>query len=492
MIIAIDIGTTNLKAGLYDLDGSAVVSHSVPMKQEIDEYDVYYFDPQFLWKNIAEKIREIAESHKYEITAISIASMAESGLLINPGTGQTATKIIPWFETSSAKQASFIEDQLDRVEQFCKTGLYPSYKQGLSKLLWLKEKSPEIFTQDVVWISVSSYIAFCLTNKIAEERSLAVRTFAYDIRKQAWNRELISYFGFQSDLFPDVQACTTSVGPVLKEWTTLGLSNETNVYIAGHDHLVASLSIGEAASDNIYNSIGTAETLIGTFPKRELTDHDAVSGLTFGMHLLEDTYYWMGGHSFSGGSVEWMRSIISDDTLTYSEVNQLLEQINLDPTGIIFFPYLNGSGAPNPDPEATASFIGITKKHRKRELLKGVLEGNAYQMEWIREAAEMITNTPIKKLTAVGGGIRNKHWMQIKSTVSGIPLHLPEIKEAVSKGAVLVAATGEGIYSSLREAAAKCAPANVEIIQPDKNGHNVYQSIYRYKYKMLVHALNRN
>ncbi|MBU9711657.1 FGGY-family carbohydrate kinase [Evansella tamaricis] len=485
MIIALDIGTTNLKAGLYHIDGTQVESFVVPMHQEVDDYQISFFSASKLWENVAQLIRDLAEKSPSGVSAISIASMAESGLMLNEESGRPITEILPWFETASLKQAKLIENEIDMEEQFFRTGLHVSYKFGLSKLLWLKEKEPSLFEQKVKWMSVSSYIAYCLTNSIVEEESLAVRTYAYDIKKQGWNEDLILHMGLQPSLFPDVQHCTKPVGEVLSEHSRLGIHSETKVYIAGHDHLVASLSIGELTPERIYNSIGTAETMVGVFPKRDLTRDDRNSGLTFGPHLLKDTYYWMGGHSSSGGSVEWLRDMISDYRLTYGEVMALLEQTYEGPTGILFFPYLNGSGAPYPNPGATASFIGLTKKHGKKELLKAVFEGNAYQMELIRRTAENVSDSKITKLISVGGGVKNRHWLQLKSDISGIPIEVPRIDEAVSIGAVLIAATGEGVYSSLEEAATTTYSKNTEIVSPNLDLNPRYRSLFEDKFVKL-------
>lgn len=484
MIIAIDIGTTNLKIGLYETAGTLKTIKIIPMKKETAK-NVSYFNPYVLWETIAEQIKEITKEFiDVKVKAVSITSMAESGLLIDKKSGSIYSKILPWFEKSSIEQAKLINREVDDFEQFSRTGLHNSYKYGLSKLLWLREKQPIVFQENAVWLSVSSYIAYRLTDKIVEEKSLAVRTYAYDIKSDDWNYDLIEHFKFDANIFPKVIDCTTAVGNV-SGMLELGLSKETKVYIAGHDHLAASLSIGKLNLSTIFNSIGTAETLIGIFSKRDLTEEDKESGLTFGIHPLKGFYYWMGGHSSSGDSVEWIRSIISDDKLSYEAINNLLQQTAPGPTRILYFPYLNGSGAPYPKQDAEAALIGMTKKHSKNELMKAVLEGNAYQMELIRHAAENRTQSKMDKLLVVGGGIRNKYWMQIKANVSGISLEMPVLEEAALKGAMIIAATGEGLYTSLEEATDKCAPKIVKVVDADINEYHLYQEILKDRFEKL-------
>ncbi|SFE93216.1 xylulokinase [Bacillus sp. OV194] len=175
--------------------------------------------------------------------------------------------------------------------------------------------------------------------------------------------------------------------------------------------------------------------------------------------------------------------------LTYEEVNSLLKKAPNDPTGIIYFPYFSGSGAPYPNPDMTAAFIGLMRKHNKSDLLKAVLEGNAYQMEMIREAAEIATETLVNEMVVIGGGVHNSHWIQVKADISGIGLILPEIPEAAMRGAALVAATGEGIYSSLEDAVSQTRTDLKRTIQPNDIQHRIYGGLYENKYKPLRRML---
>jgi sugar (pentulose or hexulose) kinase len=275
------------------------------------------------------------------------------------------------------------------------------------------------------------------------------------------------------------------VGAVKQELSELGLTSNTNVYLAGHDHVSSSLAAGIVAPGNVYNSMGTAETLVGTFSKRELTHADYDSGLSFGLHPSNDLYFWMGGHSSSGGSVEWMRDILGDDRLTYDEINEYLQVADDNPSGIIFYPYLSGSGAPKSNPNATAAFLGLKKNHNKTNLLKAVLEGNSYQMELIREEAEKTTGIKLNKMSVIGGGVRNSHWIKIKANVSGCELVLPNIREAALCGAALIAAAGEGIFTSLEDAVVNTMINSEKVVQPNKEINRNYRIIYEKQYKPL-------
>src|SRR5690606_29593878 len=136
------------------------------------------------------------------------------------------------------------------------------------------------------------------------------------------------------------------------------------------------------------------------------TQEEFSSGLSFGVLIVPGMNFWMGGQSASGGSVEWLRGLLGDPELTYDDVLALCAQAKEGPTGILYFPYLTGSGAPLPDSRAKAAFVGLAKTHGRAELLKAALEGTAYQLEMVKRSAERLGGSPIERLLVVGGGTR--------------------------------------------------------------------------------------
>ncbi|KQX46640.1 FGGY-family carbohydrate kinase [Paenibacillus sp. Root444D2] len=479
MFLALDIGTTNIKAGVADENGKLLATAIRANRKQQHAQGYAYYDPQHLWNTVVDLINEVVKGARVtSIRSVGITSMAESGLLVDRQTGAARTMIIPWFETCALPYEARIKSEIDAYEQFCQSGLHPSFKQGLSKLLWIQETQPEAL-EGTVWLSVSSFVAYLLTGRFMEEETLAARTFVYRMDKQAWNLPLIQHFGLKESHFPTVVATGTSIGTVLPEVSRrLGLGVETAVCLAGHDHVCASLTIGQSEVGRVYNSMGTAETLVGHFGIRALGEADYHSGLAFGRHPLPGQMFWMGGHSASGGSVEWLRDLLDKGDLSYSDILGMLDQVALTPTGILYYPYLSGCGAPSPNALAKAGWIGLTTRHSRGDMFKAILEGNAYQMEWLRQEAEKVGREPINKLIVVGGGAKNKHWLQIKADVSGIELQHPNLPEATLLGAALMAGVGSGVYTSFEEAILALPAPESQVYAPDPMRHTQYRSMF--------------
>lgn len=493
MLLGIDLGTTNSKAGLFGMDGKPAAIASRPTATHQNERGEFYYDPEEMWKLIASAIREVTRGVRpEEIKAVGITSMAESGLLVDMESGAPLSPFMPWFDTCSKPQAEFIRSRCDTFERFQASGLHLSFKLGLCKLLWLKEHVPEAFTPKARWLSASGYIAYRLCGGLGFDYSLAARTYAFRIDEKAWDEPWLRGFGIDPAIYPKALPSGTTLGGVTAQAASAtGLPQGLPVAIAGHDHVVAALAVGAIAKGVIYDSMGTAETLVGTMEEKQLGRKEFESGLSFGCHVAKDRFFWMGGNSSSGGSVEWLRSQLSEEQLSYERLLALLEETRPGPTGILYYPYLTGSGAPAPETRAKAALIGLTKEHGQGDIIKAVLEGTAYQLEAIRRAAEDIAGSPIERLQVVGGGTRNKHWLQVKADVSDFVLELPPIPEATLLGAAMAAGIGAGVYAGAEAAAAAIDKSGAGTVTADPGRHAAYQKLYSNGYAVLQEPLRR-
>lgn len=491
MLLGIDIGTTNSKAGLFTKDGKAIAIASRPTATHQNERGEFYYEPEEMWKLLASAVRQVIRGvDPGQIEAIGITSMAESGLLVDQASGQPLSPFMPWFDTCSKPQSDFIKSQCDTFERFQASGLHLSFKLGLCKLLWIREHYPEAFTQNARWLSASGYIAYRLCGEMGFDYSLAARTYAFRVDTKAWDEPWLRRFGIDPAIYPKALPSGTTLGGITAAAAAeTGLAPGMPVAIAGHDHVVAALAVGAIRQGVIYDSMGTAETLVGTMAEKPLGRKEYESGLSFGCHVAAGRYFWMGGNSSSGGSVEWLRAQQGEEPMPYERMLALLERVKPGPTGILYFPYLTGSGAPAPDTQAKAAFIGLTKEHGQGEMMKAVLEGTAYQLESIRRSAEEIAGSPIERLQVVGGGTRNKHWLQVKADVSDFTLELPPIPEATLLGAAMAAGIGAGSYANAEEAAASIDKSGAGTVAADPQRHSAYRKLYETGYAALQQPL---
>jgi sugar (pentulose or hexulose) kinase len=493
-LLGVDVGTTHCKVAVCDLDGSLLRVVRQPTPLSHDHAGLSYYDPEALWLTVAGAIQDIgAQCDLATITCVGVASMAEAGLLVDLRSGEPRTEIIPWYDARTTQQARFIAMADDPIAQFRRTGLHSSFKYGLEKILWLRDRDPDV-TDGAAWLSVADYIVYRLTGCMATDPTLAVRTYVYALEDGAWDEVWIRHFGLSPANFPPVMPSGESAGSVHGEASDLtGLPIGTHAAVAGHDHICASLAVGLVHPGTVVDSMGTAESMVGVLDRLELGDEAFQSGLVMAPHVLSNRFCWLGGTRSAGGSVEWIRSMLADVPLSHEDAHRLLAAAGEGPTGLLYFPYLLGSGGLHPDDEVRGAFIGLSASHERGHLLKAVLEGTAFESESVRRAAEHLTSAAIGELTLVGGGASNEWWVQIKADVTGCRCMLPQVDEATALGAALLAGLGCGVLASEEalNAITNGFRAAGRTIYPDPTRHEAYRQVYDHAYAPIGDGLRR-
>jgi xylulokinase len=496
-LLGLDLGTTHCKAGLFALDGRALYLASRENRVQRSPQGYSFYEPETVWQNVEALLGEIeawrgAQDGRWSpAAAAGVASMAETGLVFDRERQAPRTPFIPWFDPLATPQAEALRRRFDVQERFYRTGLRPAYKYSLPKIAWLREQQG-VSLDNAVWLGAADYIVYRLTGAFATDGSLAGRTYAFCIDRKAWDAETLDQLGIPVDLFPPVLPCGRPAGVARTGFAALGLQDGIPVAVAGHDHVCAAFAaqvLGGMQAAPVFDSIGTAESLIGIFPERPLGETDYQAGFAFGLYGAPGFLYWMGGLSAAGGSIEWLRSILGDPPLSYAELDALSQTRLGAPTGLLYFPYLSGSGSPHSDSLVRGAFIGLNASHSRADLYHAVLEGTAFETEYMRRAAERVTGAPIQRVLAAGGGTRNRRWMQIKADVYGCVLDVLSQKEATLLGAALLAGIGAGMYTDAHKAAECLAAYGLERFEPDPTRHEAYQQLFERGFLPLQDAL---
>ncbi len=487
-LLAIDIGTTHCKAGLFSLNGDSLAISSKPMNPYKNQQGGYYFNSNEVLQTVRDVIRDVTGDKQSSIAAIGIASMAETGILVDCTTGEPRSPLIPWFDSSSHPQADLIAKSADSLELYEKFGLMPNFKCSLSKILWLRQFEPQI-AKNAIWLSAADYILYQMTGVKATDYSLACRTLAFRVDHKEWDRDWLKEWDLRPELFPPAYPGGTIVGKTTGK--TFELPAGIPVAVCGHDHVCAALAVGAIEPGIVFDSMGTAEALIGTLKERPLTEKDFQIGLQYGCHVAKGRGYWMGGLSTSGGAIEWLRGLPGGVPISYDELDDLLRLASPEPTRILFFPYLLGSGSPHMNSEVRGAFIGLDLSHGTKDLLKSVLEGVGFEMEYIRRAGEKMTGQTISDLIVAGGGSRYRTWLQIKADIFGCRIRVSSQSEATLQGAALAAGIGCGIYRDEQDALSSTLQPPVEEFFPDPSRHRIYNDLFENGFLLFQDVLRR-
>jgi sugar (pentulose or hexulose) kinase len=472
-ILVIDVGTTHCKAGLFSAEGAALHLATRPTPRA-SASGASVIPAEQLWEAVSAAIAETtAAAGRPSLAAIGVASMAESGLLLDRRSGAARTPLLPWYDQAAAPFAAGLAEREDEAARFRAFGIHPSFKCSLAKILQLRHGQPEAL-DGAIWLCAADYIAFRLGGAMATDYSLAGRTYAFDLRERAWDGGWLEELGLPGDLFPSALPSGTPAGRTGDGLAAIGVTAGTPVMVAGHDHICAAVAARATEPGRALDSMGTAEALLGASPAPALDEAARRSGLTFGLLPLTQGWYWLGGVSSSGGSVDWLRGLLGDPPIGYDELQAMQAALDPEPGDVLYLPYLTGSGAPMPNPAARGAFLGLAAHHTRADMLRAVLEGTAFQVESIRRSAAAVTGQQIAALVVAGGGARNRRWLQIKADLAGMPVVVMATDEATLSGAALIAGVGCGFYRDAAEALAVAAQQPATMVEPDPRRHALY------------------
>lgn len=147
----------------------------------------------------------------------------------------------------------------------------------------------------------------------------------------------------------------------------------------------------------------------------------------------------------------------------------------LEPTNVIFLPFLTGNRTPYNNPSLRASFTHLSADTELSDMMLAVLQGVAFALHdcllSLQEAG-----TDIVEAFVVGGGSQSKTWLQIIANTTDINLLLaPKGRYGSALGAARLAAAG---CHQSRIQSTMYRPPVETVIEPEKNLKNAYADAY--------------
>jgi xylulokinase len=454
-LLGIDVGSTALKATLYALDGEKIAGASL-------EYGAAKsgggLAADSLWRALADVIRRLrAAAPATAIRAAAISSHGESfvpadraGRAIGPFTLNTA----PIAEGEAAAFA----DHFGKAEIFRRTGLPVHSMYTLPKIAWLRANRPDIFAAADRFLCVEDYILTRLGVGSFISTSLASRTMALDLESCAWIDDYLAFAGIGKAQLATPVASGTPVGRAAPDaCDELGLPHDVEWVIGGHDQGCCSLGAGGIAEGIAVDGTGTFECV--SIPVRDAVPTPAALGCNFPIERhtvapLKLTLSYIAG----GVALKWFRDVASRHTLELAAARGvdpyelILADLPEEPTGILMFPHLIGTGTPWLDARARGAVVGIDAGTTYEEFAKAAIEGITLEMGWNLELQAAI-GTVIGRIHAVGGGARSDRWLQMKADIFDREV-VAVPGEASCAGAAMGAGVGIGAFGSHDEAVA--------------------------------------
>lgn len=462
-LMGIDLGSTSLKAIVYDLDGRKVAGGSRPTERshphpEHPEWTVW--EPKQIWEGTAAAIRDAVETldDPTQIRAIAVTGMGMDGLPVDEE-GNWLYPMISWHDPRTAPQREWWLETIGAEKQFS-VGGNPVWPINTAlRMLWVAEHEPEIHQRAHKWLLIEDFLNAMLCGRQVTDYSMASCTLLLDQRTRQWSEELINLSGIRGDLLCEVLPSGTVIGEVHDAAADrTGLAKGTPVVLGGHDHLCGVLPVGAFLPGVTLDVTGTWETVCTASNEPVLKDELRQAGMVVQSHVVRDTYAVWGG-CVAGEMLEWYRRQLlgadagaNKDTLAWDTLIREAEATAPGAGGVLFLPHMLGASSPVIDTKSLGVFAGLTPRATRGDMVRSIIEGLDYQLLDMVLSLEQSLGSSLERIIAVGGATRNSFWMQNKADVVGRPIEIPDVEEATPLGAAILAGIGVGLYQDENEA----------------------------------------
>lgn len=434
--IGIDIGTTSLKAAVFDEQGKRLALKSVDYTLDTDSATGYIeFDAEnyvTMCKNVVDEL----SSECGTISALSIDTQGET-IIFTDGQGKALHPAIVWLDNRATAEADTIKEKFGNKLVYEVTG-QPEITAGwpASKVLWMKNNKPEIFAKTEKIFMLEDYILYRLSGNFVTEPTIQSSTIYFDVTKGAWWQEMLDFIGITEKQLPKVVPTATAVGEYKGIKVVSGML----------DQIAGTLGAGVTDETTISEMTGTIMAICVMTDKMPAYNPDSI--IPCHLHAIDGKYCLILWSSTAGMALKWFKNNFSE-SFSFRELDELAKDVTPGCDGLTMLPYFCGSTMPKYNPDARAAFTGINLSHTRAHFARSIMEAIAFTL---KQNLEYVGEDAIKEIRITGGGASSPLWAGIKADVTGKVLKTLSESETACLGAAMAAAVGIGDFASIKEA----------------------------------------
>lgn len=469
-LLALDIGTSGVRASLFDERGREIDDASVRLQQTRSDFNDFALMDAAAVLALAIKTidvlleRPVLATARIELIAISCFWHSLVGV---DSAGAATTDLSTWADGRAAEAANELRARFDETRIHSRTGCRFHQSYWPAKLLWLKREQPKVFHSNQRWLSFGEFVGLRLFGETVASVSMASGTGLFNVRSCEWDSELLEGLGISRGSLPKISSQHQTLPQIAREYATRWPQlSEARLFPAIGDGAANSIGSGCRTPDKLALMVGTSGAM------RLLYEGEPPDRLPSELwcYRADRRRVLVGGAlSDGGGLYGWMReTLLAADTS--ESIESSLEILEPDAHGLTVLPFWSGERSTGWSAAARGAILGLTTRTQPIEILRAAIEAIAYRFALIARALDPFA--PGAAIIASGTALESSPvWVQVLADVLGRPVMLSGSGEASTRGVALLALEAAGKIESI-----EASPLRVEkTFEPDKSRHARYQ-----------------
>lgn len=413
-VLAADVGTSSLKAVVYDHAGRVLKVAVRRYAYTTPEPGWAEGDPEAWWTAFCDATRELQQGGLGldQIEAIAFTGQMHSVVLLD-----AAHRVLPptilWLDRRAGEETEELQKQL---------GLPPyqlNSTYSLPKLLWLSRRRPEILARVRTILWPKDFLRLQLSGLVHTDLTECGGAALLDWRTETWALDRLALTGLDASVLPPILPADAIVGtPRPTVAAELGLNPKARI-ITGVGDVAALIGGAPPRPRRVVCSLGSSSMIfMALAPEQQASD---AAGRLYVYPFLPPYRLAGGVSSTTGASLVWIYQQIlrgQSPELTFEQVAHTAFELAPGSDGLVFIPYLAGERSPYWSDEIRAGFYGLRLAHDSRHMMRAAMEGIAYSLRHLLDIyGEM--GLPIEELTLAGGGAKTPGLAQIIADICG-------------------------------------------------------------------------
>jgi len=483
LLLGYDVGSSSVKATLMDAQrGKVLASATSPDKElEIIAKQIGWAEqhPQTWWEHVVKATQKIKSQIQFDagdVAAIGI-SYQMHGLVVVDKNKQVLRPSIIWCDSRAVQIGEQAARDIGAAKCLKKLFNLPGNFTA-SKLKWVKENEPQVFSKIHKMMLPGDYIAMKMTGEIKTTPSGLSEGIMWDFEGDRLAEFVLENYGVSTGLVADTVPTFSVQGELTKAAADeLGLAAGTKISYRAGDQPNNALSLGVLEPGEIAVTAGTSGVVYGVGDKKNYDPKSRVNVFVHVNHSKSKPRYGV-LLCLNGTGIlnSWLKHNFVGDGLDYPQMNDLAAKVPVGSDGLVILPYGNGAERTLENRNIGASVHGWSfNVHKKAHFLRAAQEGIVFALNY---GLGIMRDMGIELKTVKAGNANmflSPLFAEAFATVTGASVELYNTDG--SQGAARGAGIGAGIYKGPADAFVGLKP--VKTVKPNKKLASAYQEAYQ-------------
>jgi glycerol kinase len=452
-VIAIDQSTQSTKALLFSEEGRLLDMASVQHAQIYPREGWVEHDPEVLYRNTVEVIRQVVGTPEGDYT-LALTNQRETVVIWNRTTGKPVCNAVVWQCMRGKDICDALKAQgFDSLVQE-RSGLIIDPYFSASGAKWILDNiagaREAAEAGELLMGTVECWLIWKLTGGQvhATDYTNASRTLLFNIHTLDWDDDLLGLFTIPRRMMADPRPCDAFYGETTVEGTFPQPVKIAGVLGDSHGALVGQMCLGEGLGKATYGTGSSVMVNIGE--KYAKAPEGLVTSVGFAA-LGKVFYGFEGNIHCTGATITWLKDKLG--LIGSASETEAVATSVPDNGGVYLVPAFAGLGAPWWHPEVKAQISGLSLGSTRAHVCRAALESIAFQVTDLVKAMTESAGVDLREIRVDGGPTRNAFLMQFQSDLLQVPVVRSEVEDASAFGAFVMNGFARGKWTTFGEAA---------------------------------------